>query len=349
MLLDASTSGPGFTDRSVLHDFLHAHGVDLCLRERFLNHDAFRDLVADDGSNKRAAALEMARQREFVAVMQAFQAQCPAAVPVVFKGQALAYQIYEHPWLRPRGDIDALADPDKVENVARVLGQSGYVQANAIDGGLVLKQTTFSKNHHGISHIWDLHWAISNRPLFADRLSYADLIETGERARAGDTSFIVPSKVNSLLIACLHLIGHHAADIRLIWLYDIHLLAHALTESRLQDFVDAAGSRAEIRSACHAALATTQRYMPAARTQALMSSLDPGSGSRVYLDQRRISRLWADARSVGHANRLHWVRQHLFPSRSYMMKRFGIRRRWQLPLWYGIRFARAVPKLFRRG
>lgn len=348
LLVGAPARSPDQMGPRAVRSFVDRHGVGPLIAGKTRSSGIVRDAFAGNGSEKAAVAVEMARQAEFVSVVAVLQAQIPAAEPVVFKGQALAYQVYENPWLRPRGDIDALIDRDRFDAIVDLLQQCGYERETAFDGGLVLKQETLAKHQHGTSHAWDLHWSISNRPAFEDFLTYADLFESGERIPVGDVSFVAPNKIHGLLLACLHLVGHHANDIRMIWLYDIHLLAHALSDSRVEDFLDAAGRRTEVRAACHAALATTQRYMPTARMQALARSLDPGPGSRVRLGERRMARLWADARAVGRGNRLQWMRQNVFPSRSYMMRRFGIRRGWQLPFWYGIRILRAVPKLFRR-
>lgn len=334
-------------DSHVVRNFLRHHGIHACINHLLGKHAPQQAATLAPPDWHRFVAVEMAMAHEFVRVLNELNERLPEP-PLVYKGQALAYSLYTHPWLRPRGDIDALVDRNHFDAVVDLLELCGYKRETAIDGELVLKQVTLARHQHGTYHAWDLHWSISNRPVFADFLTYTDLFESGERIAVGDASFVAPNRVHGLLLACLHLVGHHASDIRMIWLYDIHLLADALSDSQVEDFLDAAGSRTEVRAACHGALAATQRYMPTPRTEALARSLDPGPGSRVYLEERRMSRLWADARAVGRGRRLQWLRQHLFPSRSYMMRRFGIRRGWEVPLWYVLRIWRAIPKLFRK-
>ncbi len=146
----------------------------------------------------------------------------------------------------------------------------------------------------------------------------------------------------------MHLIGHHAGEPRLIWLYDIHLLAGLLKDSEYRRFLDEAAAPAAVRAACHAALALTQRYIPSERTDRLCCALDPGPGERWRMNRFYLTGLFADASAVGRGRRLRFVGQHIFPSAAYMVKRFDIRHRWQLPFWYAVRIGRAIPKLFRR-
>ena len=40
----------------------------------------------------------------------------------------------------------------------------------------VFTQTPFERHTGSVRHVIDLHWAISNRPLFADLLSFDELV-----------------------------------------------------------------------------------------------------------------------------------------------------------------------------
>lgn len=302
----------------------------------------------DDGDPiKRCVAAEMVRQQEFVSVLRTLQSEA-ALKPIICKGQALAHAIYPQPWLRPRTDIDALVERGSFEAMAGVLATLGYQRAGSFDADLVMPQLAFFKRAHGICHVWDVHRRLSNRPALAGALEYAGLRQSVMEFRVDDVTFLAPDRVNSLLIACLHLIGHHANDIRLIWLYDIHLLAASLDTGELRQFLSKAMAGRQVQAACHAALQLTQRYIPAQHTDELRHELDPGPGARWPSEQTYLTGLMADAGAIGRGNLLRFLAQHVFPSPDYMVKRFGIRHRWQLPFWYAIRIGRALPKLFRR-
>lgn len=333
-------------DDALVREFLLTHGVGPILATAPGNELPREWLHDDDHPDHLAVAAEMARKNEFVTVIKALQ-NAPGPDPIIFKGQALAYNTYPRPWLRPRCDIDALIEPDSFQPMVDVLRGLGYSPTDAIDANLILPQTSLSKKRHGVTHVWDVHRAISNRPVMANVLPYRELRDAAVAASVDGASFLAPDRVDSLLIACLHLIGHHGSDLRLIWLYDIHLLVDSLSDPQRRQFLHKAATRPEVQSCCHAALNLTQRYLPASRTDDLRCSLDPGAGRR-WSSRTYLVRLIQDARAVQKQNRPRFVRQHVFPSPDYMMRRFAVRRRWHLPFWYVMRIGRAIPKLFRR-
>lgn len=347
-LVDPHTElAPPVDQSDLLRSFLRLHGLGPVLVNGPSADASGSSPVPDTGAVAGYVAMEMARQEEFNAVFKKMQSAL-GLQPIFLKGQALAFSLYAHPWHRPRVDIDALLERDDVPRLVDLLVEQGYQKLVGVDGDLVLPQTIVRKTSHGASHMWDVHWKVSNRPAFTDILTYRTLRESAVPVRAGDISILTPDRPDSLLIACLHLMGHHTADPRLIWLYDIHLLAAALGGTERERFLDKAMDRPPVRAACHAAFELTQRYLPAERTDDLRRALDPGARARQRAGRTYLTRLAEDARAVDQGNRLRFVRQHVFPSADYMMKRFAIRSRWQLPFWYAVRIARAIPKLFQR-
>lgn len=334
-------------DPETVNDFLQRHGIDLCLHHVLSDHRAQppRPLAAPD--TRHAIAVEMARTHEFCRVGRALRERFNEP-PLVYKGQALAHTLYPQPWLRPRGDIDMLVERDAIPPLCREMERLGYEKTLDTDGDLVLTQTAMHRRAGGVEHVWDLHWELSNRPAFSGFISCRELRQTAAEVTVGDTVFAAPCNVDNLLIACLHLIGHHGGGVRLIWLYDIHLLAASLGSAERERFLEKAMDTTPVRAACHAALSLTHRYLPSGDTDALRRTLDPGGGARWRAGQSYLAGLVADGAAVGRGNRLRFMAQHIFPSSEYMIRRFGIRRRWQVPFWYGIRIARAIPKLFRR-
>lgn len=332
-------------------NFLRRNGIQILVYERVFRHTVSPDwrylagLLRHD--YRLSVAVEMARSHEVTRVMRYMMTHSQQR-PVIIKGAALAYQIYNSPQARIRGDIDALVERSAVETIIEMLTVLGYERVAAIDADLVLPQLSLHKQQYGTSHVWDVHWRISNRPALAEALTPAEILANTMETRIDGIAFRTPDRVYSLLIGCLHLIGHHADEIRMIWLYDIHLLIASMSESDYQRFLSRSLKPAPLRAACHAALVLTQRYLPTERTDALRRALDPGAEARWAMDRTYLHALIADAGAVGRGNRLRFVAQHVFPSADYMMKRFAIRRRWQLPFWYALRIGRALPKLFRR-
>ncbi len=336
---------PPRVEAAVLREFIRVNGVGPCLARR---RRGGPDRLLPAGLEQNAAAAGMAREKEFVAVLNALHRR-GGPEPLIFKGQALAHVLYPDPWLRPRSDIDALVPPGELEALAETLQTLGYERVVSVEGDLVMRQAGFHKHRYGMAHAWDVHWAISNRPALAEALSYNALRSTARAAMVQGVRFLVPDTVNNLLIACLHLVGHHANEPRLIWLYDIHLLTQALSEDGREKFLERASGHAELMAACRAALTLTRRDLPAAPTAELAAMLGPHGRAPQRHPSSYFGRLWEDARALDDtASRLRLARQHLFPSSGYMVRRFGIRNRWALPFWYVFRIVRAFPKLLRR-
>ncbi len=341
-------AAPPVKEPGVVRAFARTHGVAPVLAAQLKAASPSSPVTWwNDTDEKQVVAVEMARRKEFTGTATALFDRVEPP-PIVFKGQALAHCLYDESWLRPRTDIDVLVNRDMRDSVAEVLLGQGYHRAESIDGDLILRQVGYRKKLHGVDHTWDVHWKLSNRPALADILSYEDLLRGAVEARIDDARFLVPNPVDSLLIACLHLIGHHSNEIRLIWLYDIHLLIASLAEAEQSRFLEKAKGATEAQSACHTAIALTQRYLPSHRSYDLLQGLPPNPADRSVSARSYAGRLITDGRALSREDRLRFIRQHLFPSADYMVRRFGIRHRWQLPFWYGVRIVRAVPKLFRR-
>jgi len=323
------------------------HGVHCCLYQLLQPTAGLRALV--ERLRPRVmndVAAEMAREKKFLQdldegdLLRRFN-------PVFFKGQALAYSLYPQPWMRPREDIDILIDERDRQAAVAAFESLGYERSLSLDGDLVLPQLTM-RQAAGPGPAWDIHWRFSSRPAFAGCLDYAARQEWTVTTRAGSHVIRIPDPPHSLLIACLHLFGHHPGERRLLWLYDMHLLLESLTDAERKVFVRAALRDRQTQSTCHAALAMAGRYLPTPRNAQLCRALDPGPGARRAPNHAHLGRLLDDLRAVRGQNRWRFMKQHALPSAHYMVERFGIRRRWQIPFWYVLRIGRALPKLFRR-
>src|SRR4029077_3309662 len=91
-----------------------------------------------------------------------------------------------------------------------------------------------------IDQVIDLHWQINNGQAFARALGYDEatarsvpVAQLGASARS-----LYPP--HAMLLACMHRAAHLGVDgpegNRLLWLYDIHLLATAMTAGQWRDF-----------------------------------------------------------------------------------------------------------------
>ena len=178
------------------------------------------------------------------------------AIPfMVFKGTPLAYLVYPAPHLRPRADVDLLVDASHVVALRRWLISRGYTcqpLVTPLARGVYLASQFGARKDmlHGPAHVLDVHWQVNNRYALAAKLPVRSLYDGGCCFTGLGPSLLAPSPPHALLIACLHWAGE--ANRKLIWLYDIHLLA-----SRLE----AAASRQLLRLARQTGLLAVLRHL----------------------------------------------------------------------------------------
>ncbi|MFT5390079.1 MAG: hypothetical protein ACI8PT_000262, partial [Gammaproteobacteria bacterium] len=205
------------------------------------------------------AAQELVQLRELRAILEI--ASQEALSPLLLKGTALAYRIYPAAHLRPRLDHDILLPQQcSAERLAHRLRDRGYQRPNAIDGTHISQQSTYVKP--GLpTHRIDLHWRISNSRYFAAALAHEELVRDAIPLAQISPHAKGLSPCHALMHACLHRIGHAHEGLanRLIWLYDIHLLATELGPSGLRTFASAAVN-AKVAALCLDGLCASREH-----------------------------------------------------------------------------------------
>ena len=287
-------------------------------------------------------ARELLVQRDLQSVLAALHTDGVPAL--VFKGSSLAYTIYPQPWLRSRLDTDVLIRKEDVTAASRVLEQCGYMRSDAISTGeLVSHQIAFTRiDENGIRYVIDLHWKTSNPQLFADAMSFDELWSVRQNAAALGRAAYVPPPVASTVLACVHRLAHHQGHDRLIWLYDLKLLAATFSSSGWQELVALASAK-RVAGLCLDGLREARGRvggeLPASVEEQLSASA-PQEPSHVYLDRRIHKRdiLISDLRVLpSWSDRVRLLREHVFPSRAFIQQRYGVRTRWLLPALYAHR------------
>jgi hypothetical protein len=137
---------------------------------------------------------------------------------------------------------------------------------------------------------------------------------------------------------------------RLIWLYDIHLLANAMTATEWRDFAQLCGAKEMRRISLDAFTATRQAFITAFPDEVVEALAHAGAEelSAAYLDADRRRMLLTDLRALGTwSERATLVRESLFPPAEYLLAKYGAQSRWLLPWWYVRRAAEGVWKTSR--
>ena len=297
-------------------------------------------------------ALDMLRERELIAVLGAFAGA--RIDTLLLKGAALAHSHYPEPALRTRCDADVLIRPEDHDAATQLLLQLGYRRPNAVSGTLVSYEECHSKREGTVDHVIDLHWQISNRQVFARALTFDEAYaravpvpQLGAAARA----LCAP---HALLLACMHRAAHLGSEgpagNRLVWLYDIHLLANAMTAGEWPDFEAMCGAKAMRRISLDAFICTERAFATAFpdEVQASLAAAGAVELSAAYLDPGRRRLLLTNLRALPTwTTRGTLVRELLFPPADYLLAKYRARSRWLLPWWYVRRAAEGIWKSSR--
>ena len=302
----------------------------------------------------QAVAVELMRAAELRDVLAAL---AQAGLPVLLlKGAALAYTLYPEPYLRDRCDTDLLLpSQEEAERAWRVMQTLGYNWPGTMHGDLISYELVCDKtSHSGLSHALDVHWRWSNAALFAERFTFTELAMAAMPVLALGPSARGLGLAHTLLLACVHRfvsLGMGIAD-RLIWLYDIHLLAQHLTDELWRKFTTLAEERA-LCGPCLDGVDSARALLATPLPDEILSRLRAGA-EREGFDpcqfRPRWRYEWQTFRALpSTAMRLRRLGQILFPNASHMRGRYGFRHSLWLPWFYGVRIVQGIAKQIWQG
>jgi hypothetical protein len=307
-----------------------------------------RFVDAGAAESRRAVVADWMRERELVELLA--QLAAAGVHALVMKGGALAYLHYPEPHLRPRADTDLLIAASDVPALDAVVARAGYRRPIETSGRLVSYQSHYVKQDaHGFAHGLDVHWKISNVQALADRLAHAELWANRVPVPALGPAAAAPDGVSALALALVHRAGHHPGSQDLLWMYDLCLLARALTDAECDRAIELLRDRG-LASIAVEGLATASRCFgePAVdallrRAQAIERGPDdvaviPSTSTPAGLLRRDLTALptWRA--------RARLLREHVLPPTQYMAARYGVRARAALPVLYVWRALHGLPK-----
>lgn len=186
-------------------------------------------------SSRAAVAFDLLRAHLIGEVGAAFARQGIEAL--IIKGEALARLVFPKPHLRTRVDTDLLISMRHIEPVREAMTGLGFQVVSPI-----YKTHQFSCIKEGRDALvqLDIHWRVLNAPQFARVISFEHAVDRAIPV-PGLAGWRTLGPEHSMLLACMHLKGSTFHDEnRLIWLYDIHLMADAMTSEQMNSLVDEA-------------------------------------------------------------------------------------------------------------
>lgn len=274
---------------------------------------------------------------------------------LLLKGSALAYEFYAEPAMRPRGDTDLLVAPQDVEAVRTILRELGFVPFAAGRGLEWLQQSWTFTRPDGSRHLVDLHWAPLNAPALAHVLPTLECMANARPLHGLCPGARSMDRARMLVHLCLHRLSHRTAPYlvgdrqyfggdRLIWSFDISLVAAAMGEEDWQTFLALAGER-RVAGACVEGLEAAAEdfgvslpahFLPALRCAA--------SRDLPYLHTNRaLVRALLDWRAMpGLGSKLDYLFQRMSPDPAFLRAKYPRMARWPLPLLHLRRMAGAL-------
>jgi hypothetical protein len=298
------------------------------------------------------AATELVQHKELVAVIELLAAH--GIFPIVLKGTAFAYSLYETPSSRPRLDTDLLIRQNERHRLRELMSGFGYASPPYCDGDLLFGQFPLMVTRFGLIHRFDCHWKISTQPLFANLLTYDEVDGRAVALPALGAHGRTLAPLDALLLACVHPTMHHRNAESLLWSYDVHLLASSLSVADAERFVEMAIDK-QVATICLRQLKAAQarfatRFPESSiRMLAATRSREP---TAVYLrpDRRWSDELWSGLRALsGWTQRVRLLREIAFPSPAYMLGAYGCPKSLLgftlLPILYGHRLVAGLWKV----
>jgi hypothetical protein len=143
----------------------------------------------------------------------------------------------------------------------------------------------------------------------ADTIETNNLFKRAQKAAALSRGIEVLHPVDALVFACLHLFYKHINEVRLIWLYDIHLLAERVERLGLWHEATALSRQWQARLALKNCLELAHSWFQTPLPEMVVNVDYKAAG----LEEMELFNL--AAYQLEHGRRDGWMRKHLFQLR----------------------------------
>ncbi|MFC1775851.1 nucleotidyltransferase family protein [Pseudomonadota bacterium] len=260
---------------------------------------------------------------------------------LLIKGAGVAFTHYEHSYLRVRCDTDILfPDMAVFEQAWALLKSMGFLRQNTLSGEFVgYQHCCYRPLGQGFQQVLDCHIRINDYQFFADAFSfdelYAHAVPLPQLAESARTL----GPVHALLMACMHRVGtipFGNAD-RLIWLFDMYLLARSFSDDQWQEFLALARQR-QLCGSCVHSLEAARGFFPIVVPGDLMTEMQQFAKKEPFKPGQEMKRwryYFHVFKSVpGLRNKAKLVQEHFLPSGDYLMQKYQTSNRFALPFLY---------------
>lgn len=267
---------------------------------------------------------------------------------IVLKGAALVDWVYDIR-CRPMDDLDLLVRPEDLPAAAQVLHELGYVKFPEMRSGFAQRfagELAFRKP--GLIRVaLDLHWSLINSAYFRYRVSLDWFWKTARPASFGQAPACILAPEAQVLHLCAHLWRHHRGAGLAGWC-DLAEVLQAFQGSLDWDELLDQAQHSRLLLPLQRSLPILARDWRVAVPEGVLhrlAALVPAADEVVHWQQHLRSRqgvprwLWARLSELPSWRlRLLFLRDFLFPSRSYMQWRFPNASSPLLPACYPYRW-----------
>lgn len=360
----ADLSSPEGED-AVIGEILY-HGISgLLIRDASKLDDWPDAIVSAVHEQARGQAMWEMRHRIVVADMMKELADDDVEA-LILKGTSLAYDLYEEPACRARGDSDILIRDADLARARAVLERSGFHRRLADERShheLDLQEMWRLDCADGTRHDIDLHWRAMNAPALEGVLPFKQCIANARRLPKLGEHALTLDRAMMLLHCCVHRAKHitspyfasgityYGGD-RLIWAVDIDLLADAFSEHDWERFCELAREQGVSRvclDGIQFAQARLGTAIPPSVAARLASGSEPGHAETYLLDSRQLTKAWHDLRAVsGFRQKLSYFSARALPSDEFMRAKYPTMKQMPLVVLYARRFAELLLRRPRR-
>jgi hypothetical protein len=349
---DASWPAPQPPDfAAVLDERARYHGVETLLHE-VLNPEWHWPAALREGLRTAAIAQTMYELRHQAVLTRVIAALSDAGIDaLVIKGTALAYSVYPKPFLRRRGDTDLFIPERQRSRTGEVLASLGFELGSGVSGDFISYQATYTlRSPDGSRHDLDVHWKINNSQVLSRIFTYQELRERAVPLPALAPGAVAHDPVDALLLSCMHRASHinvpyyvdgtaHLGGDRMIWLYDIRLIAHGLDVGQWKLFAERAKTKG-LCAACLNGLETAHLRLAMVYPSAVKAELEAYAGQEAasrYLSSGIMRQTCMDFLALdSRRQQLRFAKEYTFPPASYMAGKYaGARFSW--PPWLYVR------------
>ncbi|MEM7781570.1 MAG: nucleotidyltransferase family protein [Pseudomonadota bacterium] len=280
----------------------------------------------------------------------------------VMKGTALAYLVYDPASMRRRGDTDLLIGIADLERTRRLLKNAGFSTYSS-PHGLYSQESWQLKVGHHLTHIIDLHWEPTDRPVLQRILRFEDFFQNRVALERLGSEVYGPSPVQMLIQGALNQAWHTSRGYnvaedrilggrRLVWQVDYTKLLKRFNDQLWDELIQVCRER-DARSIVYAALAGTQKDLCVQIPERVMEDLNQSpkqSPTHCYImePESALTKLRDINVASSMSKRRKILKMAVFPPRDHLVSEYPELAHWPTFALQLRRYASSIVRVFKQ-